>query len=678
MENIKVSYFSKVTSKQVTLKTMDDCVQLIKNKPLQYSHLTESEVIQEYKRLKQNHQLPVVCFSANLVGGHRKECIQEYNNLLVCDVDHLPTEEEAKKVKETISKDPFCLLAMISPSQLGVKFIIKLPKLPRAKNILNQTANSKRFEELDNFHKAWFQIISSYVFDRYYIQLDPSGSNVNRLCFLPYDKDIYYNPQCKEFCLEKNQDNILRTYLNLSATQPNIVGNRHTAAYVLDQKCRENNRSTKETREFLCKYFSLSSNEIDSIQASNRKCSPTTGNDKDNNRNKNDNTKNRVITNKEIISLFEEKAIIHKNVVEQCYEVSYKNENNFVQLDESVKNTIFRYITNTYPTVPKHRIVSLLETDLCEKFNPFRSYFNSLSPWDEKDYLKEVVDKVPTKNKELFYSDLKKWLVGCVASVMKDEQYHQFCFVLVGTHGKGKSKFFRKLIPLPFVNKYYQDNKLDLFNKDLIFKLVRNFIICVEEIDRFNHNAFLEFKNVVANNQLQERPHYEKHQKSLIRNASFCATSNKYHFLSKEQGERRFYVHEVTGFIPQDLTIDHEKLYSQIFHLYNEGFRFWEEEEEIDKRMEYNEEFSEASQEEELIKKFFYVPSNEDMLCGNFEKMTTTEIRNHIENYLGNTKIVLNPSKISQILREMEFEKKKIKGNRYWCIKRVDGSIISI
>ncbi|MDR0971196.1 MAG: hypothetical protein LBM25_02285 [Bacteroidales bacterium] len=662
---IRLSYLNSITTKDVVFKTMDEVVVRIQTKSLKYSHLTESEVIQEYKKLKQKHQLPVVCFSVELVGGHKKECIQKYNNLLVCDVDHLPTEEEAKRVKERISKDPFCLLAMISPSQLGVKFIIKLPKLLSPISILNQRGNSKRFEELDNFHKAWFQVISSYIFKKYYIQLDPSGSNVNRLCFLPYDKDVYYNPTCQEFCLEETKDKILRTYLHISAKKPNIIGNRNNAAFLLTEQCRTNGYAIKDVREFLCTYFSLPTDEIDTIVKNSRKKTSTKNNGEKH-------TRDRDVTNKKIQDLFEEKAIIHFNTVKQCYEVSLKGSGIFEQLDEPIRNSIYKYITNTYPTVPKYKIFYLLETDECEQFNPFRAYFNSLPSWDGEDYLKEVTDKIPVKYNDIFYLDLKKWLVGFVASVMEDEVCNQFCFVLAGKEGRGKSKFFKKLVPKSLVNDYYVNNNLEFYNKDLSEKVERCCIINVDELDKLCYKDFSQLKSILSIDSISDRPAYGKYQRKYIRNASFCATTNQYHFLTGEQGERRFYVHEITGFIPQDLTIDHEKLYSQIFHLYNEGFHSWEEEEEIERRAEYNEEFSLASQEEELIKKFFFVPTQEDMNCGNFEKMTTTEIRNHIENYLGNTKIVLRPNKISQILREMEFPRKKNNDHRFWCVKRKD------
>jgi hypothetical protein len=52
-------------------------------------------------------------------------------------------------------------------------------------------------------------------------EIDTSGSNISRTCFLPYDKDIFINTHASKYRLEKNQLDNISTTLNISKSLNN-------------------------------------------------------------------------------------------------------------------------------------------------------------------------------------------------------------------------------------------------------------------------------------------------------------------------------------------------------------------------------------------------------------------------------------------------------------------------
>ena len=61
-----------------------------------------------------------------------------------------------------------------------------------------------------------------------------------------------------------------------------------------------------------------------------------------------------------------------------------------------------------------------------------------------------------------------------------------------------------------------------------------------------------------------------------MRIASYCASGNKFQFLTDQTGNRRFlpfYVAHIDS--PFDRPIDHPRLYAEAVRLINEGFTYW-------------------------------------------------------------------------------------------------------
>ena len=44
-------------------------------------------------------------------------------------------------------------------------------------------------------HGDYFQAVAAYILQRYSVQIDKSGRDVSRACFLPYDPNAFINPE---------------------------------------------------------------------------------------------------------------------------------------------------------------------------------------------------------------------------------------------------------------------------------------------------------------------------------------------------------------------------------------------------------------------------------------------------------------------------------------------------
>jgi hypothetical protein len=197
LKNIKVSYQEKAwssISKEITLNETLGIIdsELLKGKIEKLRKELNNGNKDYYDNNKKS--LPAVTFSATFQENRRKDNLKEYNQILVIDIDKLTTEEMTN-VGETLKKEPIVFSFWKSPSNKGYKGLIKLSFL-------------ENFEEIktDFQHKNAFNLISNYFLETHNIELDKSGSDITRLCFLSYDQKIIIKENIKEF--KVNNSNI--------------------------------------------------------------------------------------------------------------------------------------------------------------------------------------------------------------------------------------------------------------------------------------------------------------------------------------------------------------------------------------------------------------------------------------------------------------------------------------
>lgn len=137
---------------------------------------TNEDVQKKRKVLDFNYCTPNGTFTYRNAAGLKKE-----SGLIVLDFDHIDDHEELMQFKQDLLSNPHLpiALAFVSPRGKGLKVFVE--KEPFAGK-----------EHLETFH-----LLSDRIQFNYGFEVDQSGKDITRACFLPHDPDCYINPKYK-------------------------------------------------------------------------------------------------------------------------------------------------------------------------------------------------------------------------------------------------------------------------------------------------------------------------------------------------------------------------------------------------------------------------------------------------------------------------------------------------
>lgn len=132
--------------------------------------ITDPKVSRNFKASRFNY----VTFSGRF---HKRSdtALIQHSGLMVIDFDHLP---DPGAMRQRLLADEYfeTVLLFTSPSGDGLKWVIPVDLLKTP-------------------HHLMFAAIAAYVKSVYGVEVDPSGKDVSRACFLPYDPNVYLNPK---------------------------------------------------------------------------------------------------------------------------------------------------------------------------------------------------------------------------------------------------------------------------------------------------------------------------------------------------------------------------------------------------------------------------------------------------------------------------------------------------
>jgi hypothetical protein len=173
---LEFSFFKRPISNITSYEEIDlkKCYQLIEDPNNYEAQTKELRAISDPKkqRIFKSSNFDYVTFSGTF--KNRKESdLLKHSGLLVLDFDKVKYIEE---LKNRLFNDAYfeTELLFISPSGEGLKWVIKID--------LNQGT-----------HYENFQAVANYLKETYNIEVDSTGRDVSRACFLSYDKDVYIN-----------------------------------------------------------------------------------------------------------------------------------------------------------------------------------------------------------------------------------------------------------------------------------------------------------------------------------------------------------------------------------------------------------------------------------------------------------------------------------------------------
>ncbi len=123
---------------------------------------------------KTKKKLPAYMLSGTTSGGHKALDLIEHSGLLQIDVDKVGADKVGD-LRDRIGDDRHIQAAWTSLSGDGVKAIMQIPASKEG-------------------HKAAFNAAEEYMMRNYGVKIDPSCSDLGRLCFVSYDPDLVVNP----------------------------------------------------------------------------------------------------------------------------------------------------------------------------------------------------------------------------------------------------------------------------------------------------------------------------------------------------------------------------------------------------------------------------------------------------------------------------------------------------
>ncbi|MCB0535960.1 MAG: DUF3987 domain-containing protein [Saprospiraceae bacterium] len=171
-------HFNKVAGH----RTLEQLIQAIqgnhfKDQVARIRHLAAKGKSQQASNLKK--QLPAFTVSGHFNRGRTLEHLVEYTHFIVLDFDKLePTQLE--KLKSESRQDRFSMAGFTSPSGNGYKIAVQVDS------------------EAENHIEA-FQQVRSWFRENHSLEIDRSGKDITRLCFLSHDPKAWFNPSKEIF-----------------------------------------------------------------------------------------------------------------------------------------------------------------------------------------------------------------------------------------------------------------------------------------------------------------------------------------------------------------------------------------------------------------------------------------------------------------------------------------------
>jgi len=174
------------------------------------------------------------------------------------------------------------------------------------------------------------------------------------------------------------------------------------------------------------------------------------------------------------------------------------------------------------------------------KYHPIKHWLDD-GEWDGIARVHSVISCLNAEHEELAQSVMKRWLVGCVASVYEPTFKSKLVPVLQGAQSYRKTAFVERIANV-ILRAFLEGAELNPDNKDSVLSCVRSWIVELGELERTNKNSQGSLKAFITKSIDTVRPPYARNDIKKPRQTHFIATVNGTNFLKDETGSSRFVV----------------------------------------------------------------------------------------------------------------------------------------
>ncbi|MGV0927247.1 VapE domain-containing protein [Empedobacter sp. ULE_I145] len=615
--------------------------------------------------------------SATFKGGRKLEYLQNYNQLIVLDIDKVEKNKLAE-IKQKAIELSTTFMAFISPSNNGLKLFIKV---------------STNQDE----HKNTYNIVKEFYEKELQIEIDKSGKDITRLCFYSYDPEIFFNPNADIFLVTERSRSAESNISNLNTPDllydhcvrftkqkmDYVEGNRNNFVHQLACNLNRKGISYAEALGFILSDYNYNEIEVMNAVKSAYNNTHEFGTDREYKIPKTKETtkpKNSTTNEEEVDDDEEKPAAIERlemflnkrynfryNIVTGKLEYKKVRNQMYKPITDFVENSILREVLKAKVKCSIQGLRYLLMSDYVEQFDPFKEYFSTLPGINQEvDYITELANTITTTNQELWLECFKKWFVAMVACVTNEKVVNQTVIVFSGKQGIGKTTWMEKLVPKPLKD-YLFSGTINPNNKDTLIHLAECMLINLDELENLNKTEIGSLKEIITKSHIRMRKAYGHNNETLPRRASFAGSVNTAQFLNDTTGSRRFLCFEVEH-IEYHHNVNLDNCYKQALHLIDQGFRYWFNNEEIKNINQNNEQYQIKSPEEELLLTWFEKADKETATAF----LNTTQIATRLA-YFGN--ININNSTVIQLgkaLKKHGFMRISKNGSYVYAVKELE------
>ena len=337
---------------------------------------------------------------------------------------------------------------------------------------------------------------------------------------------------------------------------------------------------------------------------------------------------------------------------------------------------------------------SALMSNCIPEFNPLTDYLDeavkavTINP-DGPSYIDQVAGMVhvtytpqsplPPEGglSSLWHTCFRKWFVSMVASWMDPKVVNHQILVLIGPQGIFKSTWLDALIPETLVSYRCRQSGTNFSDKDEQLRCAEFAMVNYDEFDRLSSSDLDNLKSLITTPDVSIRAPYGSTKERRVRIASYCASGNKFQFLTDQTGNRRFlpfYVEHIDS--PFDHPIDHHRLYAEAVKMVKEGFVYWFTTEDIQQLSKYVEQFADRSPEEELLDVYFDIPKAPGVETRTVKFLTSSEIQAKLVSY-GNLHRPIPLRTLCQVLDNKGYQRLRTNKKRGYLVVELEATEIN-
>lgn len=235
------------------------------------------------------------------------------------------------------------------------------------------------------------------------------------------------------------------------------------------------------------------------------------------------------------------------------------------------------YMEEKYGVTGKDKIKdALVAVAMRHRKHPIRDYLNSLR-WDGVPRLDRlIVDYVGAEDNALTRAMTRKQFTAAVARVMSPGCKYDYCLVISGPEGIGKSTLFNVM-----GGEWFSDSVVTMEGTKGMEQVRSGWILELSELGGIKRSDVEQIKANLSRQTDTYRPAYASVMEQFPRQCVFCGTTNETYFLKGDTGNRRFWIIEVDAALRKRgdpraaITADRDQLWAEAVQRYKDGEKLY-------------------------------------------------------------------------------------------------------